>query len=634
MSQDLTPLCPQCGITFAMSTDYVRIFDTTLRDGEQSPGATLTSTEKLEIARQLARLGVDVIEAGFPAASPDDLEAVRRIAREVGHPVDPHLRAPIIAGLARANRPDIDKCWQAVQPARAPRIHTFLATSDIHLEHKLKMSRDEVLARVREMVAYARSLCDDVEFSPEDAGRSDKAFLCEVLKVAIEAGATTLNIPDTVGYTTPPEYGGLIRELIEFTPGADRVIWSVHCHDDLGLATANALAGIQAGARQVEVAVNGIGERAGNTSLEEVVMALHTRQPVFGLRTGIETTQIARTSRMVSNYTGIPVQPNKAIVGANAFAHEAGIHQDGMLKHQTTYEIMRPETVGVSASQLVLGKHSGRHALKARLLALGYPLPEADLDRAFGEFKKLADKKKVIADADLEALVSEELSQAHETFTLDGMQVACGTMGMPTATVRLAWPGRAVARRRGHRHGARGRHLQGDRRHRGPAVQAPGVQHPRHHGGDRRAGPRHGAHRGGSRTARPRCPEGDASPTHLRRLRRGHRHRRRGRQGVPQRLEQAAVRQAGAREGLVARPGRRRGQDRRRHVNGYRTHPRDPPLTQCGNLALECPWPRLSDSCHPAPSRIRPTHRCGPPAAPARGLRRVRPGDTRTRPAS
>jgi 2-isopropylmalate synthase len=420
-----------------MSTEYVRIFDTTLRDGEQSPGATLTSTEKLEIARQLARLGVDVIEAGFPAASPDDLEAVKRIAREIGHPADPGAHAPIIAGLARANRADIDKCWQAVQPARSPRIHTFLATSDIHLEHKLKMSRAEVTARVREMVAYARSLCPDVEFSPEDAGRSDRGFLCEVLQVAIEAGATTLNIPDTVGYTTPTEYGSLIRELIEFTPGSDRVTWSVHCHDDLGLATANSLAGVQAGARQVEVAVNGIGERAGNTSLEEVVMALHTRQPVFELRTGVDTTQIARTSRMVSNYTGIPVQPNKAIVGANAFAHEAGIHQDGMLKHQTTYEIMRPETVGVSASRLVLGKHSGRHALKSRLAELGYPLSEPDLDRAFAEFKKLADKKKVIADADLEALVSEELSQAHETFTLDGMQVACGTMGMPTATVRL-----------------------------------------------------------------------------------------------------------------------------------------------------------------------------------------------------
>ena len=423
-----------------MVTDYVRVFDTTLRDGEQSPGASLTSAEKLEIARQLARLGVDVIEAGFPAASPDDLEAVRRIAHEVGNAPDPDARVPIIAGLARANRHDIETCWEAVRQARRPRIHTFLATSDIHLQHKLKMTRDEVIARVAEMVACARSLCEDVEFSPEDAGRSDPAYLSAVLAVAIRAGATTLNIPDTVGYTTPREFGALIEGLIARTPGADQAIWSVHCHDDLGMATANTLAGVQAGARQVEVAVNGIGERAGNTSLEEVVMAIHTRPAIFGLRTGIDTTQIARTSRMVSNYTGIPVQPNKAIVGANAFAHEAGIHQDGMLKHETTYEIMRPETVGVSASRLVLGKHSGRHALKARLTELGYQLSDHDLDRAFAEFKRLADKKKVIADADLEALVSDELSQAHELFTLDGMQVACGTMGMPTATVRLRGP--------------------------------------------------------------------------------------------------------------------------------------------------------------------------------------------------
>ena len=423
-----------------MPHPYVRIFDTTLRDGEQSPGASLTSAEKLEIARQLARLGVDVIEAGFPAASPDDLAAVTAIARDVGSPKDPAARAPIIAGLARANRDDIDKCWQAVQHARHPRIHTFLATSDIHLEHKLRMSRGDVLTRVRDMVAHARSRCQDVEFSPEDAGRSDRAFLCEVLSAAIAAGATTLNIPDTVGYTTPQEYGSLIADLIAGTSGAETVTWSVHCHDDLGLATANSLAGVQAGARQVEVAVNGIGERAGNAALEEVVMALHTRAPVFGVKTGIDTTQIARTSRMVANYTGIPVQPNKAIVGANAFAHEAGIHQDGMLKHEATYEIMRPETVGVTASRLVLGKHSGRHALAARLVELGYTLSDEDLGRAFAEFKRLADKKKVIADADLEALVSDELAQGHEFFALDGMQVTCGTMGMPTATVRLRGP--------------------------------------------------------------------------------------------------------------------------------------------------------------------------------------------------
>jgi len=427
--------------------NYVRIFDTTLRDGEQSPGASLTSAEKLEIARQLARLGVDIIEAGFPAASPDDLEAVRRIAEEVGNPSQPPLvrgergdRVPVIAGLARANRDDIDKAWQAVQHAAHPRIHTFLATSDIHLKYKLNMSREQCVERVREMVSYAKTLCDDVEFSPEDAGRSDPEYLCDVLEVAIKSGATTLNIPDTVGYTTPEEFGALIKGLIEGTPGADAVTWSVHCHDDLGLATANTLAGIANGARQVEVTMNGIGERAGNTSLEEVVMTLKTRAAVFGLETGIDTTQIARSSRMVSNYTSIPVQPNKAIVGANAFAHEAGIHQDGMLKHHQTYEIMNPETVGVSASRLVLGKHSGRHAFKVRLLELGYTLNDADLDKAFTRFKELADKKKYIADADLEALMSDEISQQNELFSLDGLQVTCGTMGMPTATVRLRDP--------------------------------------------------------------------------------------------------------------------------------------------------------------------------------------------------
>ena len=423
-----------------MQNDYIRIFDTTLRDGEQSPGASLTSAEKLEIARQLARLGVDIIEAGFPAASPDDLEGVKRIALEVGNPGDTNTRVPIIAGLARANRDDIDKAWEAVRHAARPRIHTFIATSDIHLKYKLKLTREEVVERVREMVTYAKSLCDDVEFSPEDAGRSDPEYLCDVLEVAIKAGATTLNIPDTVGYTTPPEFGALIKGLIENTPGAEDVIWSVHCHDDLGMATANTLAGVQNGARQVEVTINGIGERAGNTSLEEVVMALHTRPAVFGLRTDIDTTQIARTSRMVSNYTSIPVQPNKAIVGANAFAHEAGIHQDGMLKNNMTYEIMKPETVGVNASRLVMGKHSGRHALKARLSEMGYNLSDADLDQAFTHFKELADKKKYITNADLEALVSDEISQQNELFTLDGLQVACGTMGMPTATVRLRGP--------------------------------------------------------------------------------------------------------------------------------------------------------------------------------------------------
>jgi 2-isopropylmalate synthase len=423
--------------------NYVKIFDTTLRDGEQSPGATMTSAEKLEVARSLARMGVDIIEAGFPAASPDDLEAVRRIALEVGRwPVDdPDAKVPVITGLARANKSDIDKVWEAVQEAARPRIHTFLATSPIHMKHKLKMDPEEVIQRVSEMVSYARSLCEDVEFSPEDAGRSDPEFLYVVLGEAIKAGATTLNIPDTVGYTTPDEFFALIDGIIKNTPGMhDGITISVHCHDDLGMATANTLAGIRAGARQAEVTINGIGERAGNTSLEEVVMALRTRKPIFNLETGIETQQIARVSKLVSNYTGIVVQPNKAIVGANAFAHEAGIHQDGMLKHQTTYEIMRPEDVGVNQTKLVLGKHSGRHALRNRLAEMGHSLDDVELDKAFARFKELADRKKVIADADLEALIADEFYRPRDVYYLDGMQVTCGTMGMPTATVRLKGP--------------------------------------------------------------------------------------------------------------------------------------------------------------------------------------------------
>ena len=423
--------------------NYVKIFDTTLRDGEQSPGATMTSAEKLEVARSLARMGADIIEAGFPAASPDDLEAVRRIAVEVGRPSngEPDAKVPVIAGLARANKADIDKAWEAVQEAARPRIHTFLATSSIHMKHKLKMDPEEVIQRVSEMVSYARSLCDDVEFSPEDAGRSDPEFLYVVLGEAIKAGATTLNIPDTVGYTTPDEFFALIDGIINNTPGMhEGITISVHCHDDLGMATANTLAGIRAGARQAEVTINGIGERAGNTSLEEVVMALKTRKPIFDLETGIETQQIARISKLVSNYTGIVVQPNKAIVGANAFAHEAGIHQDGMLKHQTTYEIMRPEDVGVNQTKLVLGKHSGRHALRNRLAEMGHSLDEIELDKAFARFKELADRKKVITDADLEAVVADEFYRPRDVYYLDGMQVTCGTMGMPTATVRLKGP--------------------------------------------------------------------------------------------------------------------------------------------------------------------------------------------------
>ena len=420
--------------------NQVRIFDTTLRDGEQSPGATMTASEKMEVARALARLGVDVIEAGFPAASPDDLEAVRRIAIEVGNPSAENVKVPVICGLARTTQNDIDKAWEAVREAAHPRIHTFIATSDIHMKYKLKMERQQVEETVAKMVTYAHSLCDDIEFSPEDAGRSDPEFLYKVLEIAIKAGATTLNIPDTVGYTMPDEYGALIAGIVKHTPGIEKCVISTHCHNDLGLATANTLAGIRNGARQAEVTINGIGERAGNTALEEVVMALHTRRQVLDLDCAIDTTQLARVSKMVSNYTGISVQPNKAIVGANAFAHEAGIHQDGMLKNHLTYEIMLPETVGVLQTRLVLGKHSGRHALKERLAALGYALDEDALNKVFDRFKVLADKKKTITDADIEALVSDETYTHKVIFDLDGLQVACGTMGLPTATVRLIGP--------------------------------------------------------------------------------------------------------------------------------------------------------------------------------------------------
>jgi 2-isopropylmalate synthase len=417
--------------------NHVRIFDTTLRDGEQSPGASLTSAEKLEIARHLAALGVDIIEAGFPAASPDDLAAVRRIAEEVGK-----ADGPIICGLARAVASDIDQCWEAVQYAAKPRIHTFISTSDIHLKYQLNMTREEVIERAREMVRHARSYCADVEFSTMDAGRSDWAYVSQVIAVGIEEGATTINVPDTVGYMTPAEYGAMFAWLIENTPGGKNpnIIWSCHCHDDLGLATANSLAALQAGARQAEVTINGIGERAGNTSLEEVVMAINTRQPYFNLGTRINTPMLVRTSRLVANYTGMVVQPNKAIVGANAFAHEAGIHQDGQLKHSSTYEIMRPESVGVSESRLVLGKHSGRHAFKVRLRDLGYELSGAQLDEAFKRFKDVADKKKHITDADLEALLADQLQGPVELYKLRGMQVTCGQIGMPTATVKLEGP--------------------------------------------------------------------------------------------------------------------------------------------------------------------------------------------------
>ncbi|GAB4270371.1 MAG: 2-isopropylmalate synthase [Candidatus Promineifilaceae bacterium] len=427
----------------AENKDVVVIFDTTLRDGEQSPGATLNVEEKLEIARQLSRMGVDICEAGFPIASPGDFDAVRRIAEEIGPLTEGRKNGKpmTIAGLARANETDIQRAYDAVKAAPRHRIHTFLATSDIHLKHKLKIDREECVEQVIKAVSFARSLCDDVEFSPEDAGRSDPDFLVQVLGEAIKAGATTLNIPDTVGYTTPEEYGWLIKYLIENTPGSDKVVWSTHCHNDLGLATANTLAGVKNGARQVEVTINGIGERAGNTSLEEVVMAIHTRPSYFNFTTNIDTTQITRASRMVSAYTGMVVQPNKAIVGANAFAHEAGIHQDGMLKHHLTYEIMRPETVGLNASKLVLGKHSGRHAFRVRLQELGYgDLDKEEMEAAFKRFKRLADKKKVVTDADIQAIIADEIYQPPEIWKLNHIQVSCGDHSIPTATVSLTGP--------------------------------------------------------------------------------------------------------------------------------------------------------------------------------------------------
>ena len=412
--------------------EKVIIFDTTLRDGEQSPGATMTLEEKLDIGRQLARLGVDVIEAGFPAASPGDLDAVRQVALEV--------HGPTICGLARSNKNDIDACWEAVRHAAKPRIHVFLASSDIHLEYKLRMTRQQALEQAREMVAYARTLCDDIEYSPEDAGRSDPEYLYQLVEAVIAAGATTVNIPDTVGYTTPEEFGALIRGIRENVPNIANAIISVHCHNDLGLATANSLAAVCNGARQIECTINGIGERAGNASLEEIVMTLATRPQFYNVATNIDTTQIIRTSNLVSTHTGISIQPNKAIVGANAFAHEAGIHQHGVLKNPLTYEIMTPESVGLSKNALVLGKHSGRHAFKEYLEDMGYSLDRDSLDKVFTRFKLLADKKKIVTDADIEAIITDELFQPPEVYKLENVQISCGSNSIPTATVQLRTP--------------------------------------------------------------------------------------------------------------------------------------------------------------------------------------------------
>jgi len=409
--------------------EKIIIFDTTLRDGEQSPGASLNVKEKLEIAKQLTRLKVDVIEAGFPVSSPGDFEAVKTVAEEV--------RGPTICGLARAIEKDIISAAEALKNAQKKRIHTFIATSDIHLKYKLKMSRKEVLKNAVRAVKLAKEKVSDVEFSPEDAGRSDVDFLCEVVEAAIEAGAGTVNIPDTVGFTMPQEFGKLIKIITEKVKNVNQAIISVHCHNDLGLAVANSLAAIINGARQIECTVNGIGERAGNTSLEEVVMAIATRKDFFNFKADINTREIYKTSRMVSHLTGIPVQPNKAIVGANAFAHEAGIHQDGVLKEPTTYEIMRAETIGLKMSKLVLGKHSGRHAFRDRLEELGYHLPEDEFQRAFREFKKLADKKKEIYDEDLAVIIEGELISLPEIFSLVSLKVTSGTKLVPEASVTL-----------------------------------------------------------------------------------------------------------------------------------------------------------------------------------------------------
>lgn len=403
----------------------------------------MTSKEKLDVARQLAKLGVDIIEAGFPIASPDDLEAVKMIAKEVGNYVDEDGYVPVICGLSRCNKRDIDAAWEGVRHAIRPRIHTFIATSDIHMQYKLRKSPEEVVRIASEMVTYARSLgCQDIEFSPEDAGRSNPEFLYRILEEVIKAGATTLNIPDTVGYTLPREFGELIAKIKANTPGAENVVISTHCQNDLGLATANTLAGAVGGARQLEVTINGIGERAGNASLEEVVMAIRCRgqQEMGGLFTGIQTKHIAAASKMVAEYTGMAVQPHKAIVGANAFAHESGIHQDGMLKFKGTYEILAPEDIGIvraDASGIVLGKHSGRHALKSRLSQLGYDFDGKDLDDVFYRFKAVAEKKKTVSDGDLEALLSDEIFQPKVIWSLVHLQVVCGTMGLPTATVKL-----------------------------------------------------------------------------------------------------------------------------------------------------------------------------------------------------
>ena len=516
--------------------NHVRIFDTTLRDGEQSPGISLNTGEKLEIAHQLARLGVDVIEAGFPIASPGDFEAVQAIAREV--------QGPIIAGLARAQAPDVESAARAVRDAANPRIHTFISTSDIHIVHQFRSTREDILAQARAAVAHAKSFVDDVEFSPMDATRAELEYTAEVIAAAIEEGATTINIPDTVGYTVPDEYTAFLNGLYRLVPELHDVILSVHCHDDLGLAVANSYAGLVAGARQVECAINGIGERAGNCSLEEIVMLLHTRGEISGLHTTAVTTEIARTSRLVSRMTGYVVQPNKAIVGRNAFAHESGIHQDGVIKERTTYEIMDATSVGLDANSLVLGKHSGRAALKQTLAELGFTVDGAALNTAFKRFKEIADKKKQVTAMDLEALVTDDLRNELASYTFDAFDVSAasgqapqrdghghaarrrgrhrdvlrrraGRLGLPGDQRRDGHrrPAPRVPRRRGHRRPGRARRVVGRARARRPVGLRAGRRDGHHRGGGHRLRARavecrtQGA--GGRRPCRPRCVRAD-----------------------------------------------------------------------------------------------------------------------------
>jgi 2-isopropylmalate synthase len=417
------------GRTKSPPGDKIFIFDTTLRDGEQSPGASMNMQEKFRLAQQLVKLNVDIIEAGFPIASKGDFECVKNIADNV--------REVQVAGLARCNKKDIDTAWEALKGGENPRIHTFLATSDIHLKHKLKMSRDQMLDLAVASVAHAARYTSNVEFSAEDATRSDLDFVCQVFEAVINAGATTLNFPDTTGYALPNEYGDQIRYLIANIPSIDKAIISVHCHNDLGLAVANSLAAIQAGARQVEATINGIGERAGNTAMEELVMTIRTRADQVGVHTDIVTEHIHSSSRLVSTITGMQVQPNKAIVGANAFSHESGIHQDGVLKERTTYEIMNPQDVGIFDGNIVLGKHSGRHALRDRIVALGYTLTEDELNRVFVRFKELADLKKEMVDEDIEAILMDEVLRIPETYELVSLGVMSGSKTMPTSAVKL-----------------------------------------------------------------------------------------------------------------------------------------------------------------------------------------------------